>query len=479
MEQERRTARLVDEGALYDIVLKVLRRWRQVDDEVHQQLEEMLMLMQLEIEKDDGGEETAVHRVLLTGMNAMQSVYPEEIAIVRRRFLLDESMGELELDLAQSRDNLNRKQRQGIGALVLWLLREEAAIRKVQTETLLNQLPASTYTTLFGQSEVVAEIVARLLADEAGLLAIIGLGGSGKTALVDAVVREAILQGGQNGRFAGIAWVRIKSNTMSGKRVPEQSWQQICDDTAQQIQTQMGLGQIILNTPEQFVRRHLQQKRWLVVVDNIEEEHEVAHLLTCLQDWANPSLVVITSRVRPQLPASVWLYQVPALGEADSIGLLRYEAERIALSEVASADRMQLAPIWRLTGGNPLALKLVVGLALDMPLPTIVADLKMAQLQETSQMYTQIYRKAWQSLSKNSRELLEAMPLIGEQGGTVEQMQAISGLAEERPFWVAVRELAGRSLLEVRGDAWERRYGIHGLTESFLRSEIIRWFEEE
>lgn len=479
MDRDRDWAGLIDRNVLYNLLLKVLRRWRQVDDEVHQHLAEMLVLIQLEAAKDEGGEETAVQRVLLTGMEAMQSAYPEEITIVRRRFLFDKSMGELEQDLAQSRDNLNRKQRQGIDALVLWLLREEAAIRKAQTQTLLNQLPAATYTTLFGQSEVVAEIVARLLADEAGLLAIIGLGGSGKTALVDAVAREAILQGGQNGRFAGIVWVRIKSSTMSGKRVPEQSWQQICDDAAQQLQIQMGLGQTILNMPEQFVRQHLQQKRWLVVVDNIEEEHEAAHLLTCLQDWVNPSLVVITSRVRPQLPAPVWLYQVPALGEADSIGLLRYEAERIGLHEVAAADRAQLAPIWRLTGGNPLALKLVIGLAVDMPLPTIVADLKVAQLQETSQMYTQIYRKVWQSLSKNSRELLEAMPLIGEQGGTVEQMQAISGLVEERPFWAAVRELAGRSLLEVRGDAWERRYGIHGLTESFLRSEIIRWFEEE
>ena len=35
--------------------------------------------------------------------------------------------------------------------------------------------------------------------------------------------------------------------------------------------------------------------------------------------------------------------------------------------------------------------------------------------------------------------------------------------------------LRNRSLLEVRGTIQAKRYGIHRLTETFLRTEIIHW----
>jgi hypothetical protein len=53
-------------------------------------------------------------------------------------------------------------------------------------------------------------------------------------------------------------------------------------------------------------------------------------------------------------------------------------------------------------------------------------------------------------------------------------MQAISNLSDV-VFWPAVRELFSRSLLEVQGNVRNRRYSIHRLTETFLRTEIIDW----
>lgn len=70
------------------------------------------------------------------------------------------------------------------------------------------------------------------------------------------------------------------------------------------------------------------------------------------------------------------------------------------------------------------------------------------------------------------------MPLAAGVGVKPEQMQAMSGLAEQQ-LWPAITELVNRSLLEVRGTTWERRYGIHRLTESFLRTEIIHWPDDK
>ena len=43
----------------------------------------------------------------------------------------------------------------------------------------------------------------------------------------------------------------------------------------------------------------------------------------------------------------------------------------------------------------------------------------------------------------------------------------------------AILELVQYSLLEVRGNAQERRYAIHQLTNAFLQTEIIHWPTDE
>jgi hypothetical protein len=63
---------------------------------------------------------------------------------------------------------------------------------------------------------------------------------------------------------------------------------------------------------------------------------------------------------------------------------------------------------------------------------------------------------------------------VGSAGALPDYLQALSDLAL-RDFWDAVQQLTERSLLLVRGTVWERRYSIHRLTESFLRTEIIKW----
>lgn len=68
------------------------------------------------------------------------------------------------------------------------------------------------------------------------------------------------------------------------------------------------------------------------------------------------------------------------------------------------------------------------------------------------------------------------MPLVSETGATLDYLQALSGLGEEQ-LWPALHELRQRSLLEVRGSLHEKRYGIHRLTDSFLRTEIVHWPE--
>lgn len=67
--------------------------------------------------------------------------------------------------------------------------------------------------------------------------------------------------------------------------------------------------------------------------------------------------------------------------------------------------------------------------------------------------------------------------MVAESGGEPRYLMAISGL-QEATFWFAVQQLRARTLLEVRGTLEEKRYGVHRLTETFVRSEIVHWPEE-
>ena len=136
-----------------------------------------------------------------------------------------------------------------------------------------------------------------------------------------------------------------------------------------------------------------------------------------------------------------------------------------------TVSRTQPAPSWR------MAMKLVVGLTAVLPLPQILADLTQIHTSEIEEMYRHIYWRAWHSLDENAQNLLEMMPMSSGIGMQPEQMQALVDLNDGQ-FWSAIKELVNRSLLEARGSVMERRYGIHRLTDTFLRTEIIHWPDE-
>ena len=165
------------------------------------------------------------------------------------------------------------------------------------------------------------------------------------------------------------------------------------------------------------------------------------------------------------------------LSKEDTFSLIRQQARLRGQNDLAEASEDKLQVIYDVAGGNPLAIKLVVGLTDVYPLTSILADLKKAKTREVSDLYIQIYWYAWNSLSEHGQALLEVMPMVSMIGVTPEKLSVMSGLEEEK-LWLAISELVNRSLLDVRGTTWERRYTIHRLTESFLFTEIIRWPEK-
>jgi hypothetical protein len=412
----------------------------------------------------------ATNQVLLEGIEELATRNATGARVLSARFPDNNTLVMVANQLNVSQDQISRLQRAAIHDLTAILLRRELALREGRVQTMAALLPPPTYDRLFG-----LEKASRLLLEQAaqpeaaGLLTIVGIGGIGKTALADNVCRELI----RESRFEQVIWLRVDGHTMSGQRPWPDSWHAYIAMMAERLWPQMPVSS---STDELIVRlRHcLKMQPHLIVIDNLESEADLSLLLEHLADLAGPSKFLLTTRTRPPSQSGVFSLVLDELSFEDTAALLRHHARTTGVPDLAEAHDDQVAVIHGLTGGNPLAIKLVVSLAAVLSLPQVLKDLMRSRPGPVEEMYRHIYLAAWQTLSPPARRLLQAMPLIAESGGQPEQLQAISRLSNQE-LWPAISELASRSLLEVRGTVWERRYGIHRLTQTFLCTEIIEW----
>ena len=97
-----------------------------------------------------------------------------------------------------------------------------------------------------------------------------------------------------------------------------------------------------------------------------------------------------------------------------------------------------------------------------------------ARGQTTENLYTYIYRQAWDALDETTRRTLLVMPLVSNVGGTLEHIVKVCQL-DAGDVTDALSHLVRLNLVESRGDLNERRYTIHNLTTTFLHEQVIRW----
>jgi hypothetical protein len=138
------------------------------------------------------------------------------------------------------------------------------------------------------------------------------------------------------------------------------------------------------------------------------------------------------------------------------------------------AGDAELRLIYQAVGGNPLAVRLVLGQAHTFPLPDILADLAEAGSRSADELYTYIYRRAWDTLDEPTRQLLLAMPLLPPDGEGTDDLVELTGL-EVGAVRTALKTVVDLSLVNSRGDHRRRRYSIHNLTRTFLLQQVLKW----
>lgn len=328
---------------------------------------------------------------------------------------------------------------------------------------------------LFGVDEAQAKLENLLLQPgRPWLIALDGMGGLGKTSLAHALARAMLAKR----RFYDIAWISARQEEFLPEGVlrpvaqPALTPQTLVDILL--IQLDPGLGRPAAGGDEKqaILARWLKAKAYLVVVDNLETAADYQSLLPLLQQLANPSKFLLTSRHSLRLQANVYCHSLGELSEEDSQALLRHEAVTRGLPLLAQAGPESLHRIYQVVGGNPLALKLVAGQSSVLPLAQVLDNLRQADAKSIEELYVYIYWQAWEMLSEAGRQMLVAMPLAQE--GSFADVMRESEL-DRAPAGQALKELTTLSLVEVGGDLEQPHYRIHRLTETFLLNEVIKW----
>jgi LuxR family glucitol operon transcriptional activator len=225
-----------------------------------------------------------------------------------------------------------------------------------------------------------------------------------------------------------------------------------------------------------MVAQLLRQQRYLVLVDNLETAENADALVSHLRNLLGVSRAIVTSRKQVRHDF-VQAHALKELAQEDALFFLRKDLEQRKVEQLMHASEEKLVAIYRVTGGAPLALKLVVAQARFLDLDVVLRRLSSAG----SKLYSFIYRQSWEQLSLVAQKILiyigrTVITTIGwEELATVGMEIAES----EEQLLASIDELVAYSLLEVSLAANQVRYGTHQLTRQFVNSELPELWREQ
>ena len=466
-----------------DSVLAALRLWHGGETEVwplnHSRLG-LLARQEQEAHSSlaEAGLAAKNRAILNRGLALLRGITPEAEELLRDRFEHRREVLTLSNSLNVSESSFYYRQRQAIAQLteILQQLEEEAS--HSWRERMWQRLDLPSYSELVGISEPHEQLMTALLdQDSRFIISIDGLGGLGKTALADRLTRDLI----NTSRFDEIAWITAKQThiSMRGRLQiesgrPALTFPMVLDHLARQLELDKRSSLSELQK-QRLVKQTLRDHACLVVIDNLETVADYRSLLPELKKWRRPSKFLLTSRIRLLDELEVFSYSLKELSYESALQLMRMESKRTGFASLVNAPDKELYDIYEVVGGNPLAIKLVIGQLRLHALPRVLSRFAAGKEQTTrAELFDYIYSEIWESLGDDSKTTLLALTEAGESGFTFDHLLPLTSLSETR-LEECLEELILLSLVDLRGGLTERYYRLHRLTQRFL----LRMFAED
>ncbi len=460
---------------LLDDVWQALKQWH--GDATAPSPLEYLYLFRAARREAAGNTRRITNEILRNALETLKQSHFEDAGLLQQRFLDLLPVHRLANQMNVAESTAYQLQKQAIERLTAALQQMEEEASAAQKKVLRERLEPSSYTGLIGIEAAAATLETILVKPEAPwLIALEGIGGIGKTSLADFVLRRLIGQAA----FDEVGWVTARQfrlnfgGAISTTAQPALTAPALVEKLAMQLLPGMVVSSL---SAEELLRRlqaHVKAVPHLIVIDNLETLPDVESLLPTLQLLSNPSKFLLTSRQSLRVEPNIYHVTVPELSEENALHLIRQEAALSNLPLLAACTDEELVPIFKTVGGNPLALRLVAGQTHVHALEAILQDLEQARGETVENLYTFIYRRAWDSLDQRTRKVLLAMPLAQPGGESLEFLTKVCRL-EVGDVRLALNKLVLQNLVDARGGLHERRYSIHGLTRTFLQEQVAKW----
>ncbi|MCB0099155.1 MAG: hypothetical protein KDE46_25660, partial [Caldilineaceae bacterium] len=218
------------------------------------------------------------NHILLTALEKLKDSYPQEALLIQKRFLdlLPVNQVANELNIADS--TLYVLQRKSIERLTGIIRDAEAEYARRHKSALFLRLEPPSYAQLIGIEEKLATLL-HMIQGQAPpwIIAIEGIGGLGKTALADRLMRSVI----QKGLYDEIGWVSARQSTLQldghvhTPSLPALDAAALIEQLFHQILPNGEYNAASQESRLSRLREYLKQKPSLIVIDNLETVHDV------------------------------------------------------------------------------------------------------------------------------------------------------------------------------------------------------------
>lgn len=324
-----------------------------------------------------------------------------------------------------------------------------------------HNLPAPTYSQFIMRPEPFAEVLDGLGKRSSAVL-IIGLGGNGKTSLAREIAGFCLRPGAGDQAFDAVVWASDKDKPGTT------NLSTILDEIARTLDYP-GFTQFAHDEKRREVEHLLRRQRVLVVVDNFETVTDMG-LLAWLLDLPEPSKALITTReYRREFRRGGWPVELRGMSESEAFALVEERLRRLRIDRLAQGYA-ELEPLIAVTGGNPKAIELALGLIKyeRRSLRQVIDDLYAAR----GDLFTDLFVRAWALLDQETQYTLLALSLFPISASS-SALRAVADLASY-PFERAIERLADLALIDLQQADLQSapRYALHPLVRAFASARL-------
>jgi tetratricopeptide (TPR) repeat protein len=331
---------------------------------------------------------------------------------------------------------------------------------RARPERAYHNLPAPTYNQFVMRLQVFDAVLDGLRQRSAVVL-VASLGGMGKTSLAREVAERCLKRDPDLPQVDAVVWLSDKD------RPGTTNLSVVLNEIVRTLDFP-GLAQLSFAEKLHEVEQLLRRQMVLVVIDNFETITDDA-LLHWLLRLPEPSKAIITTRTYRRELRSSWPIDLAGMRPEEARQLIAERLRALKIERLVE-DISQLDPLIAVTGGNPKAIELAIGMLKfeRRPLAQIIHELETAQ----GELFTDLFERSWAMLDVVAQETLMALTMFLS-SASHEALAATVG-APEADFEQAVDLLADLALVDVQHVNLQSfpRYALHPLVRAFGRSKF-------